>query len=72
METIGRYWKSPVVIMGVPFWAVRDPETPIYLIKPRGSEYPNSRVSGLKIHTLNGFWTLKPYYLGTWTLREGI
>ena len=72
METIGRYWKSPVVIMDVPFWAVRDPETPIYLIKPRGSEYPNSRVSGPKIHTLNGFWTLKPYYLGTWTLREGI
>ena len=36
---------------------------------PRGSEYPNSRVSGPKIHTLNGFWTLKPYYLGTWTLR---
>ena len=36
---------------------------------PRGSEYPNSKVLGPKIHTLNGFWTLKPYYLGTWTLR---
>ena len=36
---------------------------------PRGSEYPNSRVLGPQIHTLNGFWTLKPYYLGTWTLR---
>ena len=39
---------------------------------PRGSKYPNSRVSGPKIHTLNGFWTLKPYYLGTWTLRDGL
>ena len=36
---------------------------------PRGSRYPNSSVSGPKIHTLNGFWTLKPYYLGTWTLK---
>ena len=27
----------------------------------RGSEYPHSRVSGPKIHTLNGFRTLKPY-----------
>ena len=36
---------------------------------PRGSKYPNSRVPGPKIHTLNGFWTLEPYYLGTWTLR---
>ena len=27
------------------------------------------KVFGPKIHTLNGFWTLKPYYLGTWTLR---
>ena len=36
----------------------------------RGSKYPNSRVLGAKIHTLNGFWTLKPYYLGTWTLRD--
>ena len=35
----------------------------------RGSEFPNSRVSGPQIHTLNGFGTLKPYYLGTWTLR---
>ena len=35
---------------------------------PRGSKYPNSRVLGPKVHTLNGFWTLKPYYLGTWTL----
>ena len=33
-------------------------------------KYPNSRVLGPKVHTLNGFWTLKPYYLGTWTLRE--
>ena len=40
------------------------------LIKvPRGSEYPNSTVLGPEIHTLNGFWTLKPYYVGTWTLR---
>ena len=23
-----------------------------------------------KIHTLNGFWTLEPYYLGTWTLSK--
>ena len=23
-----------------------------------------------KVHTLNGFGTLKPYYLGTWTLRD--
>ena len=37
---------------------------------PKGSEFPNSKVLGPKIHTLNGFWTLKPYYLGTWTLRE--
>ena len=37
---------------------------------PRGSEYPNSKVSGPKIHTLNGFWTLKPYYFGTWTLSS--
>ena len=35
---------------------------------PRGSKYPSSRVLGSKIHTLNGFWSLKPYYLGTWTL----
>ena len=35
---------------------------------PRGSKYPNSRVLGPKIHTLNGCWSLKPYYLGTWTL----
>ena len=25
---------------------------------PRGSEYPNSKVLGSKIHTLNGVWTL--------------
>ena len=37
---------------------------------PRGSEYPNSTVLGPQVHTLNGFWTLKPYYLGTWTLRD--
>ena len=36
---------------------------------PRGSEYPNSKVLSPKIHTLSGFWTLKPQYLGTWTLR---
>ena len=35
----------------------------------RGSEYPNSRVLGPKIHALNGFGALKPYYLGTWILR---
>ena len=34
---------------------------------PNGSKYPNSRV--FEVHTLNGFWTLKPYYLGTWILR---
>ena len=28
-----------------------------------------SKVSGPKVHTLNGLWALKPYYLGTWTLR---
>ena len=33
-------------------------------------EDPNSEVLGFKIHTLSGFWTLKPYYLGSWTLRE--
>ena len=43
---------------------------PVCTLKLRGSEYPNSKVLGPKIHTLNGFWTLKPYYLGTWTLRE--
>ena len=32
--------------------------------------YPNSGVSGPKIHTLNGFWTLKHCYLGTWTLWD--
>ena len=42
------------------FWVLDNP--------PRGSEYPTSMVLGPKIHTLNGFWTLKPYYLGTWTL----
>ena len=36
---------------------------------PRGTKYPNSRGLDPKIHTLSGFWTLKPYYLGTWTLR---
>ena len=35
---------------------------------PRGSKYPNSRVSGTKNHSEYGFWNLKPYYLGTWTL----
>ena len=40
--------------------------------KPRGSKHPNSRVLGPKIHTLNACWTLKPYYLGTWTLRESL
>ena len=35
---------------------------------PRRSKYPNSRVLGPKLHTLNGFGSLKPYYLGTWTL----
>ena len=38
-------------------------------VKP---EDPNSKVLGPKNHTLNGFWTLKPYYLGTWTLRERV
>ena len=36
-------------------------------------EDPNTQIVrflGPKIHTLSGFvWTLKPYYLGTWTLR---
>ena len=35
---------------------------------PRGSKYPNSRVSGTKSHSEYGFWDLKPYYLGTCTL----
>ena len=35
---------------------------------PRGSKHPNSRVSGTKNHSEYGFWDLKPYYLGTWTL----
>ena len=38
-------------------------------LSPRGSRYPNSRVLSHKIHTLDGFWTLKAYYLGTWTLN---
>ena len=42
------------------------------LHKPRGSKYPNSRGLGPKIHTLNGFCNLKPYYLGVWTLRERV
>ena len=37
---------------------------------PRGSKYPNSRVSGTKNHSEYGFWDLKPYYLGTWTLWD--
>ena len=37
---------------------------------PRGSKYPTSRVLGSKINTLNGLWSLKPYYLGTWTLWD--
>ena len=38
---------------------------------PGGSEYPNRKDLNLgpQIHTLNGFRTLKPHYLGTWTLR---
>ena len=36
---------------------------------PRESKCPNSRFLGPKIHTLSGFWTVKPHYLGTWTLR---
>ena len=32
-------------------------------------QYPNSTVLGCKIHTLNGFWSLNPYCLGTWTLK---
>ena len=42
-------------------------------VNPSGSEYPNSKVLGPNIHTLSGFWSLKPCYyfdyLGTWTLR---
>ena len=34
-------------------------------------EDPSTQIVGSKIHTLNGFKTLKPYYLGTWTLRVG-
>ena len=41
----------------------------IAIHSPRGSEYPNSKVLGPKIHILSGFWTLKPYCLSTWTLR---
>ena len=37
-------------------------------IEPLGSKYPNSRVSRSKNHSEYGFWDLKPYYLGTWTL----
>ena len=40
--------------------------------KPRGSKYLNTRILGPQIHTLNGFWTLKPYHLGTWTLWESV
>ena len=31
---------------------------------PRGSEYPNSKVLGPKIHTLNGFWGLEALLFG--------
>ena len=34
------------------------------MLEPRGSEYPNSKVLGPKIHTLNGFWTLKTLLFG--------
>ena len=44
-------------------------EGPASTLEPRGSEYPNNKASGPQIHTLNGFGTLKPYSLGTWTLR---
>ena len=37
---------------------------------PRGSEHPNNEVLGPQYYNLNGSWYLKPYYLGTWTLRE--
>ena len=39
---------------------------------PRGSKDPNSRVLDPKIHTMNGFLSLQPYYLGTWTVRVGV
>ena len=39
------------------------------MLLPTGSKYPNSRVLGPKIHILKGCGTMKPYYLGTWTLR---
>ena len=36
---------------------------------PRGSRNSNKRVSGPKYYNLNGIWDLKPYNLGSWTLR---
>ena len=38
--------------------------------KPEGSEDPNNTLLGPKHYTINGIWTLKPYYLGPWTLRK--
>ena len=36
---------------------------------PEGPSTQTGKVLGPKIHTLNGFWSLKPYFWGTWTLR---
>ena len=33
-----------------------------------GSKDLNNRASGPKYYHINGIWTLKPYYLGPWTL----
>ena len=31
---------------------------------------PNNRVLGLKYHSINGLWALKPYELNPWTLMD--
>ena len=36
---------------------------------PEGSKDPNNRVLGPKYYRIHGIWTLKPSYLGPWTLR---
>ena len=46
------------------------PTTVVPKTIPRGSMHPNSSGLIAKIHDLNGFRTLRSYYLGTWTLRD--
>ena len=37
---------------------------------PQGSKHPNNMVLGPKYYNMKCIWTLKPYYLGPWTLRD--